>query len=77
MNKKLAKKVTLPKEENNGISNKGRDPKDESSSTPDREGEITDVHEYSRGPKKVSSMMRKKKQSLGCRKRLTNTKGKY
>ncbi len=43
---KIKKKVTLPKEENNGIANKGRDPKDESSSTPDNEKETTDIPEF-------------------------------
>jgi hypothetical protein len=51
MSKQLAKKVKLPKEENNGNKNKGPDPKDESSSTPDREGERTDVPEYFARPK--------------------------
>jgi hypothetical protein len=46
MNKQLAKKVKLQKEESNGNENKGRDPKEESSSTPDREEEKTDVPEY-------------------------------
>jgi hypothetical protein len=46
MNKQLAKKVKLPKEESNGNENKGRDPKEESSSTPDREEDKTDVPEY-------------------------------
>jgi hypothetical protein len=46
MNKQLAKKVKLPKEESNGNENKGRDPKEESSSTLDREEEKTDVPEY-------------------------------
>ncbi len=45
MSKQLTKKVKLPQEENNGKENKGRDPKDESSSTPDREEERTDVPE--------------------------------
>ena len=35
---KLIKKVKLPKEEISDNENKGRDPKDEPSSTPDREG---------------------------------------
>ena len=43
---KTTKKVTLPKEENNGIANKGRDPRDESSSTPDNEKERTDIPEF-------------------------------
>jgi len=43
---KTAKKVTLPKEENNGIANKGQDPKDESSSTPDKEEERTEIPEF-------------------------------
>ncbi len=43
---KTAKKVTLPKEESNGIANKGRDPKDESSSTPDNKEERTDIPEF-------------------------------
>ena len=42
MNSKQTKKVKLPEEESNGNKNKGRDPKDESSSTPDREGERVD-----------------------------------
>ena len=46
MNSKQTKKVKLPEEESNGYKNKGRDPKDESSSTPDREGERADVPEY-------------------------------
>ncbi len=46
MNKQLAKKVKLPKEENNGNENKGRDPTDESSSTPDRMEERTEIPEY-------------------------------
>ena len=55
MNKQLAKKVKLPKEENNGNENKGPDPKDESSSTPDREGERTEVPEYFARPKESFS----------------------
>ncbi len=75
MNKQLVKKVKLPKEESNGNENKGRDPKEESSSTPDREEDKTPntLHD----PEKVFSLMREKKQSVGCRKRLTSTKGKY
>ncbi len=53
MNKQLAKKVKLPKEESNGNENKGRDPKEESSSTPNI------LHDS----EKVFSMTRKKKQS--------------
>ena len=45
MNKQLTKKVKLPKE-SNGNENIGRDPKEESSSTPDREEDKTDVPEY-------------------------------
>jgi hypothetical protein len=37
MSGKQIKKVKLPEEESNGSKNKGQDPKDESSSTPDRE----------------------------------------
>ncbi len=76
MNSKQTKKVKLPEEESNGNKNKERDPKDESSSTPDRVEENNNVPNTSRGQKKFSSMTRKKKQSLGCRKRLTSTKGK-
>ncbi len=43
---KTAKKVTLPKEESNGVAKRGRDPKDESSSTPDKEEERTDIPEF-------------------------------
>jgi hypothetical protein len=43
---KTTKKFTLPKEESNGITNKGRDPKDESSSTPDKEEERADIPEF-------------------------------
>jgi len=43
---KTAKKVTLPKEENNGMANKGQDPKDESSSTSDKDEERTDIPEF-------------------------------
>ncbi len=68
MNKQLAEKVKLPKEENNGNENKGRDPKEESSSTPERVEEKTETPEYvARSRESVSSMTRKKKQSLGCR----------
>ena len=43
---KTAKKVTLPKEDNNGVTNKGQDPKYESSSTPDKEEERTEIPEF-------------------------------
>ena len=43
---KTAKKVTLPKEENNGMANKEQDPKDESSSTSDKDEERTDIPEF-------------------------------
>ena len=46
MNSKQTKKVKLPEEEINGNKNKGRDPKEESSSTPDTEEERTHVPEY-------------------------------
>ena len=42
---KLIKKVKLPKEESSDNENKGRDPKDEPSSTPDREEDRTDILE--------------------------------
>jgi hypothetical protein len=42
---KLTKKVKLPKEESNDNENKGRENKDESSSTPDREEDRTDIPE--------------------------------
>ena len=42
---KLIKKVKLPKEESSDNENKGRDPKDEPSSTPDREEDRTDIPE--------------------------------
>ena len=51
MNSKQTKKVKLPEEESNGRKNKGQDPKDETSSTPDREEEITHVPEYFARPK--------------------------
>ena len=76
MNSKQTKKVKLPEEESNGNKNKGRDPKDESSLTPDREEEEPTFPNTSRGPKKAFSMTRKKKQSLECKKRLTSTKSK-
>ena len=51
MSGKQIKKVKLPEEESNGNKNKGQDPKDESSSTPDREEERTHVPEYFARPK--------------------------
>ena len=46
MSNKLTKRVKLPEEESNGNKSKGRDPKDESSSTPERVEERTEVPEY-------------------------------
>jgi hypothetical protein len=46
MSNKLTKRVKLPEEESNGNKSKGRDPKDESSSTPERVKERTDIPEF-------------------------------
>ena len=46
MSNKLTKRVKLPEEESNGNKSKGRDPKDESSSTPERVEDRTDIPEF-------------------------------
>jgi hypothetical protein len=45
MSSKLTRKVKLPKEESSDNENKGRDPKDEPSSTPDREEDKAEIPE--------------------------------
>jgi hypothetical protein len=46
MSSKLTKRVKLPEEESNGNKSKGRDPKEESSSTPEIVEERTDIPEF-------------------------------
>jgi hypothetical protein len=46
MSNKLTKRVKLLEEESNGNKSKGRDPKDESSSTPERVEERTEIPEF-------------------------------
>jgi hypothetical protein len=46
MSSKLTKRVKLPEEESNGNKIKGRDPKDETSSTPERVEERTEIPEF-------------------------------
>jgi hypothetical protein len=46
MSSKLTKRVKLPEKESNGNKSKGRDPKDKTSSTPDRVEERTDIPEF-------------------------------
>jgi hypothetical protein len=45
MSNKLTRKVKLPKEESSDNENKGRDPKDEPSSTPDRDEDKAEIPE--------------------------------
>ncbi len=69
MSSKLIKRVKLPEKESNGNKSKGRDPKDETSSTPERVEERTDIPEFFARSKESSSTMRKKKQFQECKKR--------
>jgi hypothetical protein len=46
MSSKLTKRVKIPEEESNSNKNKGRDPKDETSSTPERVEDRTEIPEF-------------------------------
>ncbi len=74
---KLTRKVKLPKEESNDNENRGRDPKDEPSSTPDRNEDKAEFPELFAKSNERFFYDEKEETIWKMQERLTTMKGKY